>query len=143
MDIAAFTALSGALTSLKTIIEISKVVNNQQLNAAVLDVQGKLIDVQQQSLTLQEENQKIRDELRTLKATNDAAGQLRFDGKVYWKQDDPDFPFCPICWDVDKRLARLQLWDEDSGTDSRGRQIVEYRCLAHKQGFEVRSSESK
>jgi hypothetical protein len=40
MDIAAFGALSSALTSLKTIIDIAKSVNNQQLNSAVLDVRG-------------------------------------------------------------------------------------------------------
>jgi len=95
MDIGAFTALSGALTSLKTIIEIAKSVNNQQLNAAVLDVQGKLIEVQQQSLTLQQENQSLRDELQGIKDTRDTASKLRFDGKVYWKEDDPEFPFCP------------------------------------------------
>jgi hypothetical protein len=136
MDIGAFTALSGALTSLKTIIEIAKAANNQQLNAAVLDVQGKLIEVQQQSLALQQENQTLRDELQGIKDTRDTASKLRFDGKVYWKQDDPDFPFCPICWDVDKRLVRLQLFEENAGS-FHGQPFSEYRCLKHSEHFEV------
>jgi hypothetical protein len=136
MDIGAFTALSGALTSLKTIIEIAKSVNNQQLNAAVLDVQGKLIEVQQQSLTLQQENQSLRDELQGIKDTRDTASKLQFDGKVYWKQDDPEFPFCPICWDMTKNLVRLQLVREDAGS-FRGKQLSEYRCLTHSQDFKV------
>ena len=81
MDIAAFTALSGALTSLKTIIDIAKSVNNQQLNAAVLDVQGRLIDVKQLSLALQHENQSLRDELQSLRDTSDTAAKMRFDGE--------------------------------------------------------------
>jgi len=51
MYIAAFSALSGALTSLKAITDIAKTVNNQQLNSAVLDVQSKLVEIQQQALT--------------------------------------------------------------------------------------------
>jgi hypothetical protein len=130
MEIAAFTALSGALTSLKTIIDIAKAVNNQQLNAAVLDVQGKLIDVQQQALALQQENQRLRDQLQSMNDLRETAEKLRFDGRVYWKRDTPEFPFCPTCWDIDQKLVRLQLITEDAGS-FHGKQISEYRCLKH------------
>ena len=136
MDLAAFTALSGALTSLKTIIEISKTVNNQQLNAAVLEVQGKLIDVQQQCLSLQQENQDLRTELKSVRDISDIAAKLRYDGQVYWKEDDQTFPFCPVCWDRDKQLVRLQVSIEE-GQTYHGKQILECRCLVHEQLFEV------
>jgi hypothetical protein len=144
MDMLTFSALSSALTSLKTIIDIAKSANNQQfgqqLNSAVLDLQGKLMEIQQQALSLQQDNQTLRDELKKFKDHKDTAAKMHFDGHVYWKDDDVESPFCQICWDVDKALVRLQNWGE--GTYS-GISKTGYRCITHKHSFMVPTKKTR
>ena len=65
-------SIGTALASAKTILDLARNANDAQLaikiSSEVANVQGKLIDVQQQALALQNENQKLRDEIRQLKA---------------------------------------------------------------------------
>ena len=130
MDIAAFGALSSALASLKTIIDIAKSVNNQQLNSAVLDVQAKLIDVQQRLVEANEENAALKEENHQLKSAVELEKRVVFHDQAYWKKLDDgteEGPFCPGCW-TEGKLHRSQINSVESG-------VVEFACDRHKSTY--------
>lgn len=91
------TAISAALGSLKTILEMMKGVSDLKLatavNAEVVNIQAKLIDTQQQTLAIQEENRQLRLEVERSKS-------YVHHHSVTWKKihdTKEDGPFCPTC----------------------------------------------
>ena len=89
--------VGGALTSLKTIVDLVKTANDTQLAARVsrevIEAQGKLFDIQREALALQTENQQFRAEIENFRSA-------RFHHSVNWRvmeDGSEDGPFCPVC----------------------------------------------
>jgi hypothetical protein len=89
--------VGGALTSLKTIVDLVKGANDTQLamrvSSEVIEAQGKLFDIQREALALQQENQQLRAEIEKFRSA-------RFHHSVNWRivaDGSEDGPFCPVC----------------------------------------------
>ena len=86
----------------KTLREADKIEQYQQ----ILDVQEKLIDIEKRNYELENENRKLKEKL-VQKET------LIFERNAYWTKVDErkDGPFCSRCYDVERNLVRIKLWD--------------------------------
>jgi hypothetical protein len=114
MDVA---TISGALTSLRAVMDISKGMLNLH---NVAEVQGKVIELQAAILDAQGKVQDARDDVDTLKrklddALSDLAAlqshktfvvTLSRAGGAYLAPNDPD-PFCPCCIEVSTKAIHL------------------------------------
>ena len=87
-----------ALDNIKAIKEIADITQNIELKSLIVDLKSEILE-------LKEENQNLKEELSKIQDID-----LIFENCVYWKinQDGvKDGPFCPVCWDKDKKLVRL------------------------------------
>src|SRR5437870_5054996 len=114
MDI---TAISGAITAIRHILDIGKNIEDQRIagaiTSAVIEVQGKLLEAQQLVGEVQDENRRLKDEIRDLKAQQDLESSVAFHDGAYWRtrKGQEEGPFCPSCWGVNKKLVVLTVWD--------------------------------
>ena len=87
------TAVTGALTALKSLTGIAKDVNNIEFNQKIIKLQQKLLDIQTNFSALLDENRSLRSEIEAGKA-------YELHHSVLWKKlpDGSDLgPYCPIC----------------------------------------------
>jgi hypothetical protein len=90
--------ITGALTSLKAILDLAKSANDAQLaikiSSEVIEAQSKLLTTQQQAFAMFAENEQLRNELAKYKI-------FGFHHSVHWRKlpdgDLEDGPFCPVC----------------------------------------------
>src|SRR5260221_9721588 len=98
-----------ALPSYKDIIELIK-------KGATVEAQEQIMALREAAPTLQEDNFALRERVRAIEEELRLKDSLVFDGTSYYmssdEPDDPDGPFCQRCYDVEKKLVRLQNWDE-------------------------------
>jgi hypothetical protein len=114
------TVITGALTSIKTILDISKTLQDQKIvsaiNSAVADVQVKLIEAQQQIMAVQDENRTLKDKLAELQDNKALEAMVTFHDAAYWKKREDgkeDGPYCPSCWDLSRKLVVPAVSDSD------------------------------
>lgn len=74
-----------------------------------------LKDIQIEVFDLLEENRKLRDELHELKNVKLTDEELEYHNGVYTKGKDV---YCGVCWDRDKRLARVRKVNKDENNGS-------------------------
>jgi hypothetical protein len=82
------------------------------------DLEHKLVKVQSECLKLSEENGQLKQEITELKKQLQVRGEMKYHLNVYWKSSEDgskdEGPFCPKCFDGDRKLARLAERPEDS-----------------------------
>lgn len=129
----AVAALTTALTGVKTLLDLGKKVENEniraEINSAIADFQQKLIDVQQQMLAIQEEKQVLRDANGALQKQLELNESVTFHDEAYWKKESDGTesgPFCSLCWGNSGKLIRPIEKFDGGGTH------VEVRCNNHK-----------
>jgi hypothetical protein len=117
MDI---TVITGALTSIKTILDISKTLQDQKIvsaiNSAVADVQVKLIEAQQQIMAVQDENRSLKETLAEVHDHKSLEALVSFHDAAYWKKREDgkeDGPYCPSCWDLNRKLVVPAISDSN------------------------------
>lgn len=108
-------SVSAAIATIRTSIDIAKVIkdSNNSLDEAerklkIADLISSLADVK---IELAEVQDLLRDkdsEIRDLKEKINEKESLSFDGKFWWKEGD-ETPFCPICYESDKKLIHLEF----------------------------------
>src|ERR1035441_10041759 len=107
MDITA--ALSGA----KTAFELARALQNglarQQIKPE--EIPARLMELQQHILSMQaivhdlaEENRTLTSQIEELQRSADFGKDFTFEEGVYWRDKAP---YCPICWDVQRKPVRL------------------------------------
>ena len=67
---------------------------------------GKL-DEYKQILELQKENEMLKKENKELQKKLEFQDDVEYKNNAYWKKSDGDGPYCPRCWDGDKKLMRM------------------------------------
>src|SRR4051794_24662708 len=95
----------GFLPDYKEITELLK-------KGLTLEAQEKIMELRVGALELQEENLKLRDRVNQLESELAVSRDLTFEAPtgLYWLQKPDgsrDGPFCAICYDQHRRLARL------------------------------------
>ena len=77
---------------------------------ATLDLQEKLIRFREEALSMQEENVNLKIRVQDLERELAYEKQVVYENPYYWRieADKKDGPFCQKCYDVDKKLVRLQ-----------------------------------
>jgi hypothetical protein len=98
-----------------------------------MDLQNVLLNLQGRLLDLESENNALAGELVKLKEVEQNARNLTFSKGVYWKGPEEgrraEGPYCPNCWDMDRKLIRLNSQDEDL-----------FQCAFHKTLFHMGDS---
>jgi hypothetical protein len=119
----------------------SRDVKLDEVVARIIEVQDRisdgraaLIDAQETVIQKTAEILDLKARLREVDEVRQTRQSLKYDGRVYWKAGDPEFPFCPVCWDTTSTLVRLQDWGTETYS---GVQKTDYRCLVHNQSFMV------
>lgn len=109
-----------SLPTYKEIIELLK-------KGATVEAQEQIMELREAVITLQEENFELRNKIRKLDEKLRIKGQLKFSRNVYWSHEGQakDGPFCPRCFDIDQKLARLQDYGDC------------WYCVACKQGYDL------
>jgi len=95
----------GFLPDYKEIAELLK-------RGLTIEAQEKIMELRVGALELQEENLKLRQRVRDLESEVAVSRHLTFEARtgLYWLQKpdgSQDGPFCSVCYDQHKRLARL------------------------------------
>ena len=89
----------GIVETLKDVATLVQKTDNIELVKQVLALQG-------QALEMQEDNRALRERIKELESTLNLAKALRFEAPFYFAADDK-IPFCPRCWEADKRAIHL------------------------------------
>lgn len=126
----------GALvTSLNTIREFANIIKAAKSAMADAEIQMQLADLMN---ALSEAKLKVSDindvlalkdeRIRELEAALKTKESLFYDGSVYWigPEEERDGPYCPICWDDDRKLIHLSETDWN------------WYCELHKETFSYR-----
>jgi hypothetical protein len=139
MEPATVTAALAAghhLTSIvKGIADGLKASAKSEVLAQLIELQSVVLEVMEKQQELLMENGKLRDRVKELEAQKELSGSLKFDGEVYWREDDKGKrvgPFCQTCWDKDGKLARLHRGKNES---------VKWQCTVC-QGYVYRDDNS-
>lgn len=92
-----------------------------------LEAQEKVMEMREAALAYREENLALKERVRDLEASAQIEASLNWDGVVYWRggEDEKEGPYCPRCWDAEKKLLRLQ---HVPGGDSIRRHWRCYEC---------------
>ena len=91
-----------AIPNYKDIVDLLK-------KGATIEAQEKILELREGAMQIQEENLELKSQLQALKEALHKKEQLKFDGDVYWLEDDQtkDGPFCSKCFDNKDTLVRL------------------------------------
>ncbi len=116
---AAVTAGHHAISLLKGIAETIKASGKAEAIQDVIDLQMAMLEIlgKQQDLTLQ--NAELQGRIKELEAEAALGRELSFDGRVYWRTrpgtNASEGPFCPTCFDGEKKLVHLLPTARDAG----------------------------
>lgn len=89
----------GVIESLKEIADLVKKFNDDELNRKIVDLEGEIVERTLQIGSLEEENEELKRTLSLIK-------KMRFKKPFYFQGDDP-VPFCPRCWEKEKKPVHL------------------------------------
>jgi hypothetical protein len=118
-------AIVEGIAAAKAAFEVSKVVLDltrfpkldiDTIHARLLELQGLILSAQMALGDLGEENRQLSHKLDDREALKELAKSLVFGYTVYWRdfgEESYDGPYCPTCWDADRKLIRLSFWGED------------------------------
>jgi len=102
---------------------------------ATAEAEKQIVALRVQAMAAKQEVALLKDKLAALERELRQRASLSFDGQFYWTGEEPrrEGPFCPICYDTENLLLRLQYRtveeiDYDTGYTRPGGQIY-YKCL--------------
>lgn len=79
------------------------------------DLMKLAADAQLEAIQVTQDNVQLRAEILELREVFRWTGSLVFDGSVFWEETDAGKvgPYCPKCWQVDKKPIRLTTYFPD------------------------------
>ncbi len=102
----------GILDTFKSIYDIAIGYKNAELNQEILEGQKQLFD-------LTNENQVLKDEIHSLKEKLELKGKMDFDDdKGMYFIEGEKTPYCPLCWDNEKKAIHLRMKELSNGDHS-------------------------
>jgi hypothetical protein len=127
--------IAGGLSATKTgfdlIRSIREILKRQEvepaeISARLLELQELMLDARTALADAQEENSKLQARIDELSRMADFGKDFKAAHGVYWYEK---FPYCPTCWDVDRRPVRL------AGPKGTGEQYNQWTCPFHRVDF--------
>jgi hypothetical protein len=88
-----------------------KEIKNLAVGMENLQLISKLIDLQAQAYEILDENRELRLELERIKRQEETANDLEYLADFYYKKSDGSGPYCPVCWDANKLLVNVPIFE--------------------------------
>jgi hypothetical protein len=120
---AGFELVRGALELLKR-----QDVDRNEVTARLLELQGLILETQRALGDAEDENRGLRRRVDELTNVVEFGNDFEFEEGVYWKRN---YPYCPNCWDAERKPTRLSGPYASSGPKSR------WDCPLHKTIFHL------
>ncbi len=95
--------------TLKDVSQLVKKYNDIELMKRIVELQSQVFDLQQTNLRLQEELSQIKQE-----SADELAMQMSGPMNYYFRKGDP-VPFCPKCWEGQRKAIHLPEAEPWSG----------------------------
>ena len=115
-DLASFSAI---LSSVKTATDLAKIIKSSDISLAdaetklkVAELISALADVKLELADVQESLRAKDLEIHSLKKQLTDKATLKYDGQLYWAEDD-NVPFCPVCKEKDEKYHHLTYYPAD------------------------------
>ena|ERR1039458_9668448 len=126
------TGLSATKTGFDLIKSVREIVKHQgvdpgEVSARLLELQELMLDARTALTEAQEERSKLELRITELTRMADVGTSFKPANGVYWHKQ---FPYCPVCWDVDRKPVRL------AGPVQNGSNIV-WTCPFHKSNYSM------
>ncbi len=106
----AITAGHHAISLLKGITQAIRGSGKLELQGDLIELQTAMLDILQKHHDLTTQNSDLHTRIKELEAQLALTHELTFEEPgIYWRTKDGkrDGPFCPVCYDRDKKLIRL------------------------------------
>jgi chromosome segregation ATPase len=105
-------SISTGIDAVKKLADLAMKSQNIDLQEGILELKEQLLFAKESLLNAKEEISDLKEENRSLtkqleKSKETAATEMKFEDGVYYAKSNGDGPFCPRCFDVDKRQIRL------------------------------------
>jgi hypothetical protein len=131
MTIAA--GLSATKTGFDLIKSVRELVKRADIDAAevsarLLELQELMLDARTALSEAQEEKAKLEIRIAELTRMSDLGKDFKMEEGVYWRAG---VPYCPICWDVDRKTVRLG--GPSAGAGFHGQ--MNWNCPFHETSF--------
>jgi len=102
-----------------------KALSNQEVTDYLSDLQDKIVDIKTALVDADDENKELKRQLVDAKRMAAFGAEFTTGEGLYWRER---FPYCPACWDVDRKPVRLA--GPVGNPDSRNGKI--WQCPVHK-----------
>ena len=137
MDIATgLSALNAAIDLTRSLHEKlkSNAIKSDEIAGRIGKIYDHIVDSKDALVGARAEIQYLKDLLQAVNDRKQIESELEHDGRVYWRNHRTNGPYCPFCWDKDKRLVTLTFIHEGNfaGYDGVHRR---YDCIVHGQRF--------
>ena len=111
------SAITSALSISKQIKSLADSVATADLKLAIASLTEQLAEIKMQALDMADRNRQLQSEIEKLMAPPEVV----YRDNLYFKRDG-DGPFCPACYDKDKKLIRIA-----EAADA-FREVMRFRC---------------
>lgn len=120
------TSISAALASIKAATEIAKLIKSSDISLERAESKLKLAELLEAladaKIEITEIQQLVLDkdlQIRSLQEQLSVKDRLQWEAPCYWLADgdSKDGPFCPNCYDTEKKLVRLQTYSDNGYWD--------------------------
>ncbi len=113
MNIAAgMTALKAGADLTRTLRDGLKsgTIKGDEIAGRIGEIYDYIVDSKDALLDAKDEIENLKTQLKAANDLTELAARLDFDGHVYWlrAEDKWEGPFCPVCWDGNRQLVRLE-----------------------------------
>jgi hypothetical protein len=106
-------------------------IDASEVSARLLELQELMLDARTALSEAQEEKVKLEARITELSRMADFGKDFTMEEGVYWRES---VPYCPICWDVDRKSVRLAGPSKNTG-GFHGQ--LAWHCPFHKSSFGI------
>ena len=136
-------SLATGLSALKAATDLTRslrdglksgAIQGDEISGRIGEIYDHIVESKDALVEARDEIQQLKDQLQSFNNRKQIESELEHDGRVYWRNHGTKGPYCPFCWDKDKRLVTLTLIHEGkfAGYDGVHRR---YDCIVHGQRF--------
>ena len=113
--VAALSSFTAVLAAIEKGVALAKQAKDQESLAILLEAHEQILDLKEDVISLRARHQELEAEVARLK--QEGKIDVRLEANMYWQYDEDGKhgPMCPRCWEVDRELAEVVLFEDDMG----------------------------